>query len=133
MEKKSNKISAFFKKYISPVYLVLLLLTLILWYLTQLSYTYTAMIPIDLNIAGNRIEVEGMAEGSGYRIIYHRMFKRGTMQVSLRDIHLTPSRTEEGYYEVSPGSLQNLINARNNDLRLVSIGEIPPIKINNNI
>lgn len=126
-----KKISAWFRKSVSPAFLLMLLLSTILWYLTKLGYTYTAAIPVSVDIEGNRFKVECMAEGTGYRIVAHRFLKHKTIAVPISDLNITPSVLNEGWFTISPHSLQNAISLRNSDIRIISIESIPDIIIYN--
>ncbi len=118
-----------FKEYLSPVFLVSLFLALVLWYLTKLSYTYTAEVPVEVQVAGNEFQVMCVAEGKGYQIVAHRWFRKGAVTLGLHEVQTTPSAVNQGYYVISPFSLQNAISVRNSDLRIISVGELPEIKI----
>ena len=115
------------KKYLSPIFLVLLCLSAVMWYLTKLSYTYTAEVPVSVNIAGNRFTVMCEAEGVGYRILAHRMLNQSGLELDLKEVKTKRSAVTRGAYVVNPRSLQNIISARNSDIRIISIGEIPEI------
>ena len=107
----------------------MLVISFIIWYLIKLGYNYTAEVQLPVDIDGNQFRVECIAEGSGYRIIAHRYFRRGDVRIPFRDIQATPSVINTGNFVVNPHSLQNAISARIGDLRIVSVGEIPEIRI----
>jgi hypothetical protein len=117
------------KKYVSPIFLVLLFISLVLWYLTKLSYDYIATVPIQVEIENNRFRVECVAEGQGYRILAHRLFKQTPVNVRFTDLQSTPSVISADHYIINPHSLQSAISLNNGDLRIISVGEIPEIVI----
>lgn len=129
MSKFRDKIKAFSKKYISPVYLTMLVLALILWYIIKLGYTYTAEVPISVNVAGNKFRVECIAEGTGYRIMAHRMRTAGVIKIAFGELQATPSVINNGRFMIDAHSLQNVISGRVSDLRIISVGELPEIRI----
>lgn len=118
------------RKYVSPVFLALLALSFLMWFLTKLSYTYTAEVPVDVDIDGNKFRVTCIAEGVGYRILGHRTFNKSHVTLRFRDVHTTPSVISDGHYVVDPYSLQNAISVRNSDIKIISIGDIPDITYN---
>ena len=110
---------------------MMLLLSLILWYLTKLGYTYTAEIPVTVEIEGNRFRIECLAEGTGYRIFSHRFLRQKPVRLTMDEIQASPSIINEGRYIINPYSLQNAISVRNTDLRIISLGDLPEIEYPN--
>ena len=45
------------RRYVSPVFLALLVASFILWYIAKLSYTYTAEQTIRLNVDGEEFKI----------------------------------------------------------------------------
>ena len=117
------------RRYVSPVFLTMLFVSFLAWYLIKLGHTYTAEIPVTVDVAGNRFVVECVAEGRGYRLVAHRWFPRYPVVLGLKDVQTTPSAVNEGMYEINPLSLQSAISIRNEDVRIISIGEIPEIRL----
>lgn len=115
------------RKLVSPVFLLLLILSTFMWYLTKLSYTYQSQIPITVEVEGNRFKVECVVEGTGYRLVTHKYFKNNTINLNIRDIQTTPSVINNGSYVINPYSLQNAISVRTSDLRIISVGDLPEI------
>lgn len=131
-----NKTSEWFKKVkkttkqlVSPLFLFLFVLAAIFWYLTKLSYTYTATIPINIDLEGNRFRVECLAEGTGYRIMAHRMFIRKYLDIKSGDVELTPAAGSWESYIVKPFSLQTALSRRYADIKIISVGEIPEVNL----
>ena len=44
------------RRYVSPVFLALLVASFILWYIAKLNYTYTTEQPFTVNVDGERVE-----------------------------------------------------------------------------
>ncbi len=65
MKRLRKSIYTHMKQYISPMFLALLCLSFFLWYMTKLSYTYTAEVPVKVNVAGNKFRVTAVARGAG--------------------------------------------------------------------
>lgn len=115
------------KKYTSPVFVGLLLLSFVLWYLTKLSYTYTSKLPFDVRVAGNKFRVECVVEGTGYKLFAHRFLYNNNIAINKNQLQTTPSVINHGSLVINPFSLQNEISLRNDDLRIISVGELPEI------
>ena len=60
----------------NPVFFMLLGLSLILWYVTKLSHSYTADINIPVRIDSVYYSVRCQVEGSGYQILLHKIAPR---------------------------------------------------------
>lgn len=124
-----SKIKMALDKYVSPVFIMLVFLSLLMWYLTKLSYTYQSQVPVSINIEGNKFKIECLAEGTGYKLFSYKVFKQTVINLNLRDIQTTTSAINPGNLIIDPYSLQNAISIRTNDLRILSVGDIPEIKI----
>lgn len=119
----------FFQKYVNPVFLLFLLLSICLWYVIKLGHTYRAEVPVSVNIEGQRFRVVCMAEGTGYRIFAHRFLRQSDVNLTLRDVQASPSMANQGHYVINPVALQNAISLRNSDLRILSVGDVPEIEM----
>ncbi|MCD8071643.1 MAG: hypothetical protein LUE10_00375 [Alistipes sp.] len=117
------------RKLVSPVFVALLLLSTLLWYLTKLSYTYQTQIPFTVEVEGNRFNVDCVTEGTGYRLVSHKYFKKNVINLNFRDIQTTPSVINNGSYVINPYSLQNAISLRTTDMRIISVGDLPEITL----
>ena len=51
------------RRYVSPVFLALLVASFILWYIAKLNYTYTTEQPFTVNVDGERFKVSCVVEG----------------------------------------------------------------------
>ena len=49
------------RRYVSPVFLALLVASFILWYIAKLNYTYTTEQPFTVNVDGERFKVSCVA------------------------------------------------------------------------
>ncbi|MCC8036189.1 MAG: hypothetical protein LIO77_09725 [Rikenellaceae bacterium] len=117
------------RKFVSPVFVALLVLSTLLWYLTKLSYTYQTQIPFTVEVEGNRFNVECVTEGTGYRLVSYKYFKKNVINLNFRDIQTTPSVIKSGSYVINPYSLQNAISVRTADMRIISVGDLPEITL----
>lgn len=124
-----DSIVKLFKKYVSPIFLVMLVASFILWYISKLNYTYTTEYNVTINTDGEKYKVSCIVEGVGTNLIgYHtNLFK--TVKIPLSELKYKSSREEghEGMIEIDPESLQYAIAVRFTDVKVVSIGSIPLI------
>lgn len=118
------------RRYVSPVFLALLVASFILWYLAKLSYTYTTEQTIRLSIDGQPVEISCVVEGLGTNLFGYRVYMNKTLRIPLAELQTTPSEEEghEGKLVIDPQSLQHAISVRISDIKVVSIGSIPEIR-----
>ena len=84
----------------NPVFLMLLALSLCLWYITKLSYVYTTDIQIPVRIDSTLYSVRCNVEGVGYQILKHKIAPRRTgVDISSDNVAVSP-RSSAG----APGS-----------------------------
>ena len=117
------------RKYSSPVFLLLVILSTVLWYVTKLSHTYTATIPVAVAIGDNRFKVDCVVEGTGYRLFAHKYFFNKELKLDLNRLEVTPSVAGKNLYVISPYSLQNQISKQKEDVRILSVGMLPEITL----
>ena len=112
----------------NPVFFMLLALSLILWYVTKLSYTYSTDINIPVRIDSTHFSVRCNVEGVGYQILLHKIAPRKNgVIISSDNVAVIPSATKAGLYDISPFSLQNIISSQISDLKIRSVDS--PIEI----
>ena len=76
-----EKIVAWVRRTVSPVFVVLLVASFILWYIAKLSYTYTTDQVMRLNVEGNEFQITCVVEGVGtnlfgYRVYHDKVLRR---------------------------------------------------------
>ena len=116
-------------RYVSPVFLALLVASFILWYLAKLSYTYTTEQTIRLSIDGQPVEISCVVEGLGTNLFGYRVYMNKTLRIPLAELQTTPSEEEgpEGKLVINPQSLLHAISVRFSDIKVISINSIPEI------
>lgn len=117
------------RHYVSPVYLMLLAASLVLWYISKLGYTYTTELPVRLNVDGERFDVACVVEGVGTNLFGYRVYMNKRLRIPLSELAYTPSPEEghEGRICIDAQSLQNAISLRISDIKIISVGEVPEI------
>ncbi len=117
------------RRYISPVFLALLVASFILWYIAKLSYSYTTDQVVRVDVDGRQFEVVCVVEGVGTNLFGYRVYARKSLKIPLSDLKYRRSREEghEGKLIIDPQSLQNALSVKFSDIKVVSIHEIPEI------
>ncbi len=117
-----------FGERLSPVFLIMLGLSALMWYLSKLDYTYTAEVPVVVRFEGENYRVSCMAEGTGHQLLAYRFYKRRVLNLDSNEVVLTPVPEKDGYFSVDPVTLQNAISVRNSDIRIISVGSTPEVR-----
>ena len=130
------------RKYISPVFLVLLGVSFTLWYISKLNYTYTTDFDIKVKVDGERIVVPCVVEGKGTTLFGYGFYTPRRANIPLSELHYdvieVPVLNAEGVVDtlatsykarISPVSLQDAISIRFSDLKIISLGEFDDIPL----
>ncbi len=113
---------------LSPVFLIMLGLSALMWYISKLDYTYTAEVPVVVRFEGENYRISCMAEGTGHQLVAYRLYKRRVVNLDSNEVILTPVPEKDGYFAVDPVTLQAAISVRNSDIRIISIGSTPEVR-----
>lgn len=129
MNRILNNLMRRMHRYVSPVFLALLVASFILWYIAKLSYTYTTDQRVRLDVDGERFEVTCVVEGVGTNLFGYRVYSDKVLHVPLAELRYTVSREEghEGKLILDPQSLQNFISLKFSDIKVIAIRSIPEI------
>ena len=126
------------RKYISPVFLVLLGVSFTLWYISKLNYTYTTDFNIKVKVDGERIIVPCVVEGKGSNLVGYGFYASRRVNIPLSELNYDIVEVpvdDEGMlsYEmkvrISPLSMQDALSIRFSNLKIVSIGDFNDIDI----
>lgn len=129
-----ESILTFLKRFVTPVFLVMLVVSFTLWYLIKLSYTYTTEYTVSINTDGEKYKVSCIFEGVGTNLISYHVGWDKWVKIPLSELKYRKSREEghEGMIIIDPQSLQHAIAIRFSDVKVGSIGAIPEIPLPDN-
>ena len=129
------------RKYISPVFLVLLGVSFTLWYISKLNYTYTTDFNIKVKVDGERIIVPCVVEGKGTTLLGYGVytssnakFLRSEIKHSIIEEKVLPEGATDSVVvarkmHIAPTAMQDALSVRFSDLKFVSVGYIPEIEL----
>lgn len=119
------------KRYVSPVFLVLLIASFILWYIAKLNYNYTTEQEIRVNVDGEEFRISCVVEGLGTNLFGYKAYTKKTLRIPLSELQYTSTHNEAGEerLQLDAGSLQHAISVRFSDIKVISIGAIPDIAV----
>lgn len=127
--------SALWRRYVSPTFVMLLCASFILWYILKLQYTYTTDYAVPVNINGTRLRVPCVVEGKGTNLFAYRVYMTREIAIPLSDLKYTQTQMmdqESGEVRddvllIDPQSIQSAISVRVSDIKIVSVGDVPPL------
>lgn len=127
------------RKYVSPVFLVLLAVSFTLWYISKLDYTYTTDFKVDVNIDGQRITVPCVVEGKGSTLFGYGFYSSSRVSIPLEDLKhsiVEHPVAVEGFADsvsmvqkirINPVAMQDALSVRFSDLKILSVGTLPEL------
>ena len=117
------------RHYVSPAFLVLLLASFILWFISKLSSSYVIEETVHLLVEDRPVEVRCVIEGPGSSLFMHRIQSR-TLHIPLEELHYRTLRDPEhaGLLRLDPQTVQQAIAVRMSDVKILSVGAVPEIE-----
>lgn len=125
------------KRYISPAFISLFCASFILWYILKLGNVYTTNYEVLVNVDGTSVRVPCVVEGVGTNLFAYRVYMHKELKIPLADLKyqieevLDEQSGEElgKFYVIDESSMQSAISVRFSDIKVISIGDIPPLPI----
>lgn len=117
------------RRYISPVFLVLLVASFILWYIAKLSYTYSTRHEVKIDVDGVPFEVTCVVQGIGTNLFGYQVYMNKTLRIPLSSLKYSVSEEEghEGKIILDSKSLLSAIAVQLSDIKVLSIDGVPEI------
>ena len=105
------------RRYVSPVFLALLVASFILWYIAK------------LNVDGERFKVSCVVEGVGTNLFGYRVYMSKRLRIPLSELKFRSVKAEDGekFLKIDSLSLHNAISVRLSDIKVISVGSVPEI------
>ena len=124
------------RRAISPVYMVLLCASFLLWYILKLQYTYTTNFSVLINVDGERLRVPCVVEGKGTNLLGYKVYASKELKIPLNDLKYTIQTDYDDagellgrWYNFDPQSVQSAISVSFSDIKVISIGDIPSLAV----
>ena len=121
--------------YISPTFVMLLCASFVMWYILKLQYTYTTDYSVLVNINGDRLRVPCVVEGKGTNLLGYRVDIQRAISIPLSGLKYTQTQmldeetgeVRDDVLLIESQSIQNAISVRVSDIKIVSVGDVPPL------
>lgn len=125
------------KRYVSPIFIVLLVASFTLWYIAKLNYTYTTELDVKIRIADQRFSVPCVVEGKGTNLFGY-VISTSRLHIPLSELDytvmreitdLTSAPSDMVRLHLTTESVTNAISVRLSDIKIRSVGAIPDIEV----
>lgn len=114
--------------YVTPAFFVMLAVSLVMWWLTQLSKEYSGVeVPVEVRVDGNIFTVECFAAGTGFQLAALRTFRKPSVDAPFDELGVRPS-TNRGRGVIDPDALRRVIASRVTEVSVERLGVVPEIK-----
>lgn len=114
---------------LSPVFLVLLLSSFVLWYTTKLGKEYDTEMPLNIRIDGQKYRVTAQVHGKGSTLLAQRLSLKSKINLKLDELSVRPSPDDPNVLIITPASLVKAIDAKTNDIKVVQITDMPEFEL----
>ena len=121
---------------ISPAFVYMLCAAVIMWYILKLQYTYTTDYSVLVNVEGERMRVPCVIEGKGTNLFGYRVYMHKEIKIPLNDLKYTieskvdvAAGTVVDNIIIDPQSIQSAISVRVSDIKVISVGDVPPLRM----
>ena len=111
----------------------------VFWYILKLGNTYTTEYNILVNIDGQTLRIPSVVEGVGTNLLGYRNYTHKEIKLHLADLKYRKSEVvddetgeSQECYIFDAQSVQNAISVRFSDIKIVSLGDIPPLPVPEN-
>lgn len=115
------------KHALSPVFLVLLLSSFVLWFTTQLGIVYDTEIPINIRIDGQKYRITADVRAKGSTLMAQRLSLKSKISLKSSELTAKPSPDDPAWLIVDEGALRALVNSKTSDLEIKKITTLPAI------
>lgn len=120
-----DKVKKVLQQALSPAFLIILLGSFLLWYMTKLSYEYTTEMPLNVRIDGQKYRVTAVVNGRGSVLMAQKLSLKSKINLKTEDLTVRKSKDNPDAFTITPSSLQKAIDAKTNDLKVVQIIDAP--------
>lgn len=132
-----KKFLAVVRRYVSPVFIMLLVASFTLWYIAKLNYNYTTELNVKVRIGNQKFEVPCVVEGKGTNLFGY-VISTSRLNIPLEELEYTvicevtqlgDDTNNHEKLHLQSESLKNAISIRLSDINIRSVISIPDIDV----
>lgn len=129
LQVRSLKLVRRLRACISPLFLVMVLASFLLWYISKLGHSYTTELRVKAQIESQELNLNCVVEGIGTNLFGYKIKGGGRVKISLPEIQY--ERVGDSLL-INNSSLLNAMSVRFSDIKIISIERPGHIKIASN-
>lgn len=114
---------------LSPVFLVLLLSSFVLWYTTKLGKEYTTQMPLNVRIDGQRYRLTAEVHGKGSTLMAQRLALKSKINIALGELSVKPSPDDPSALVITPASMLKAIDSKISEIKVLQIIDMPDFNL----
>lgn len=130
------------RRYVSPIFVLLLAVSFTLWYISKLGHTYTTNLDFKVNVGDEFVVVPCVVEGKGANLFGYEFYNSRRVNIPISELNYNIVEVDTTAHEqcdlsrvkvaIVPNSMKNALSVRFSDLKIVSIGKFSEIYIPKN-
>jgi hypothetical protein len=123
----ADKTRGVLRQALSPTFVIIVLISGLLWYASKLNKEYDTDIPMNIRIDGQKYRLTATVTGRGSTILAQRLSLKRRLSFTLDELSPRPSRKTLGALTIAPTSLQRAINNKipPGELKIVQVIDAP--------
>ncbi len=123
------------RRFISPRFVVMFLVSLTFWYVAKLSHTYTTELDVKIRIEDQKFYVTCVVQGVGTNLLGYHIYKGGALRLNPDELKYRVVKAKDGerYMHIDKSSLSNVISVRYSDIKLISMSSLPDVLYSDDI
>ncbi len=111
---------------LSPAFLIILLGSFLLWYMTKLSYDYNNVeMPLNVRIDGQKYRVTAVVNGRGSVLMAQKLSLKSKINLKMDELTVRKSKDNPDALTITPASLQKAIDAKTSEIKVTQIIDAP--------
>ncbi len=125
----SHSLPQRFRRWLLPIFMMMLVASFILWYISKLSYTYTTELDVRVEIENTNIDVRCVVEGVGTNLFGYKIKGGEKIRIPISELRYEIDDSES-VITLSENSLSGAISVRFSDIKIISIDANTVIPLN---
>ncbi|MFI3327923.1 MAG: hypothetical protein SNH79_05925 [Rikenellaceae bacterium] len=118
----SGRYGVMAKQYLSPIFLLFIVASFVLWYIAKLSYSYTTDIEVKVKLEDNTFVTKCVVEGVGTNLLGYNI-RRQVMTIPLSELGYSVVNESDSvsYLRLDSSTFVNAVSVRCSDIKVVSV------------
>lgn len=107
-------------RWVSPIFVVMLFASFVLWYIAKLSYTYTTELDVAIEVEKQSTQIKCVVEGVGTNLFGYKIGGAKGVKIPLSELRYE-IRPVDSLLSIEPSALMGALSVRFSDIKIISI------------